>query len=76
LGSECGGENFEDEKRVQNFSPKTGRETTLEDIGVDRRMILKWILNMFGGRVIGYAWPKDMHQWLSFVNTVVNFKIP
>jgi hypothetical protein len=47
----------------------------LEDIGIDGRIILKWILNRIGG---GYGLDsagcyRDM--WWAVVNSVVNLRI-
>jgi hypothetical protein len=43
--------NETDQKYIKNYNGKTCRETPLGDIGVDGRMILKWILVNHGVRV-------------------------
>jgi hypothetical protein len=40
----------------------------LEDVGVDERIILKLMLNKYGGR--------DRNQWRAFVITAMNLRVP
>ena len=48
----------------------------LEDLGVDRRIILKWI---FKKRMGGMEWidlAQDRDMWWALVNTVMNLWVP
>jgi hypothetical protein len=39
-----------------------------EDLGVDGRIILKWTL--------GIHWAQERDQWRTFMNTVMNLRVP
>jgi hypothetical protein len=46
-----------------------------EDLGVDGRIILKWVLN----KISGCLWihvAQDRDRWLALVNTVMNIWVP
>jgi hypothetical protein len=49
-----------DEKCIQNSSQKTSmKETILRELGVNRRMILKWVLKEYGVMIeTGFDWDK------------------
>jgi hypothetical protein len=63
-----------DEKCIQNF----GRELkgrALENLDVDRRIILEWILGKQDGVLwIGFTWLRV--QWRALLNTVMNLRVP
>lgn len=46
----------------------------LPDLGVDGRIMLKWILNNQG--VVWIETAQDRAQWRAFVNTVVDLRVP
>jgi hypothetical protein len=45
----------------------------LEDLGVDGRIILRWIFRKWE-RVVGLA--QDRDRWRALVNTVMNLRVP
>jgi hypothetical protein len=50
----------------------------LEDLGVDGRMILKWILKKYGGLVgvNSILLVKDRKKWQAVVKAVMNLRVP
>jgi hypothetical protein len=47
-----------------------------EDIGVDGRIILDWILGMESGNVwIGFIWLRTRTSGRALVNTVMNLRV-
>jgi len=57
---------------------KTLRERDhLEDLGVDGRIILRWIFKKWAG--VGMDWvdvAQDRNTWRALVNVVMNFRVP
>jgi hypothetical protein len=57
------------------FVGKPDKEDHSEDLGVDRRIILEWILGKW--EIVDWIhvdWDKD--QWRALVNTVMEFLVP
>jgi hypothetical protein len=52
-----------------------GRDHT-EDLGVDGKLILEWILNKWSGKVDWTHLAQYRDQWREFVNTVMNVRVP
>jgi hypothetical protein len=49
----------------------------LEDLGISRRILLKWILRKYGVRMrAGINVAQDREQWQVLVNTVMNLQVP
>jgi hypothetical protein len=47
-----------------------------ENLGVDGRIILKWIFKKYNGGVEWITVAQDKEQWRVFVNTVMNLGVP
>jgi hypothetical protein len=47
-----------------------------EDTGMDRRVILKWILEKWDGGMDWIYLAQDTDGWLALVNAVVNLRFP
>jgi hypothetical protein len=53
-----------------------GREHS-EDIGVDGKIILEWMLGKQDGKYVDWMHlVQDRDQWRDCVNTVMNFRVP
>jgi len=48
----------------------------LEDTGVDRRIILRWIFRKWNGGMDWIDLVQDRNSWRAFVNAVMNFQVP
>jgi hypothetical protein len=48
----------------------------LEDLGVDGRIILKWILKTCEGVMDWIDLADGRHRWLALVNAVMNLRTP
>jgi hypothetical protein len=49
----------------------------LEDLGVDEKIILRWILEKRGGGDVDWIrLAQDRDQWRTAVNTVMNLQVP
>jgi hypothetical protein len=50
----------------------------LEDVGVDGRMILKWIFKKWdeGGHMDWFDMAQDRDRWWAIVNVVMNLQVP
>jgi hypothetical protein len=48
----------------------------LEDPSVDGRIILKWILEKWGGGTDWIDLAEDRDKWRALVNTVMNPRVP
>jgi hypothetical protein len=48
----------------------------LEDTGVDRSIILKWIFNKWGGGMDWIDQAQNRDRWRAFVNAVINLRVP
>jgi hypothetical protein len=53
-----------------------GRRNHLEDLGIDRKTILEWILGKWGWRVWTFHLAQDRDPWWALVNTVMNLWVP
>jgi hypothetical protein len=47
----------------------------MEDRGVDGRMILKWIVGRWTGRVEWIQLSRDRDRWRALVNTLMNLPV-
>jgi hypothetical protein len=48
----------------------------LEDPGVGRRIILKWVLEKLDGGTDWIDLDQDRDRWRALVNEVMNFRVP
>ena len=48
----------------------------LEDLGLDVRVILKWIFKKLDGGMDWIDLAKERDSWWTLVNAVINFQIP
>jgi hypothetical protein len=48
----------------------------LEDLGVDGRIILKWILEKWHGGMDWIDLAQDRDRWRAVVNAVMNLRVP
>ena len=51
-------------------------EDYLEDLGVDGRLILQWILQKWDGGTDWMAVSQDRDSWGAVVNAVMNLRVP
>jgi hypothetical protein len=49
-----------------------GKRDHSEDLCVDRKIILEWILRKRGDGVVWMRLAEDRNQWLAVVNTLMN----
>jgi hypothetical protein len=48
----------------------------LKDLGVDGRIILKWIFKMWDGGMDWIEVAQDRDRWRGIVNAVMNHRVP
>jgi hypothetical protein len=48
----------------------------LEDPGVDKRIILKWILENWNGVMVWIDLAQERDRWRGLVNAVMNLRVP
>ena len=48
----------------------------LEDVGVDGRIILKWIFRKWNGGMDWIDLAQDRDRWRTVVNAVMNLRVP
>ena len=48
----------------------------LEDLGVDGRIILKWIFRKWDGSMDWVYLARDRDRWRAVVNAAMNFRVP
>jgi hypothetical protein len=55
---------------------KLKETANLEDLGVDGRIILKWISKSWDGGMDWIELAKDKDRWRAFVSAVMNPRVP
>jgi hypothetical protein len=58
------------------FVGKHEKKDHLEDLGVEKRTILKWILKMLDGGMNWIDQAQDTERWRALVNRVMDFGVP
>jgi hypothetical protein len=48
----------------------------LEDLGVDGRIVLRWILRKWVGGMYWIDLAQDRSTWRALINTVMNLRVP
>jgi hypothetical protein len=65
------------EKRITFSSENLKGRDHSEDVRVDVRIILEWILEKYGAKLWnGLFLAQDRNQWRILVNKVMNFRVP
>ena len=55
---------------------KSERREYLQDLGVDGRIILKWIMRKLDENLKWINLAQDRDRWQAVVNALMNFRIP
>ena len=65
------------EEAYKVFGSENLRERDhLEDLGIDGRLILKWMIKNWNGGMDWSDLVQDRDRWVAFVNAVINFRFP
>ena len=60
----------------RGFWLKVRKRENLEYVGVDKRVLLKWIFKKWVGVIIWVDLVQDRDRWRALVNAVMNFRVP
>jgi hypothetical protein len=76
MGGACGTYGRQERYINRVFVVDRRERDHLKDLGVDGRMILKWIFRKLDGAWTGIHLAEDRDRWQVLVNVVMNLRVP